>query len=107
MVQGNIPSSVNLPLSSLQKTLRLSNDDFLRQNGFPKPAGEQPMVFYCRTGKRSATAINVAKQEGFRKCAHLQNLLVLPDLCTTVQLEELRGLLGPSCLCRLVAPPVR
>lgn len=67
VIQGNVPSSVNLPLSSFDKTLQLSNDDFLRQNGFPKPSRDQPMIVYCRSGKRSATAKEVANSKGFTK----------------------------------------
>jgi hypothetical protein len=34
---GKIPTAINLPLSSLQETLGLSEDAFEEKFGFPKP----------------------------------------------------------------------
>lgn len=67
VVQGNIPSSVNLPLSSLEKSLEAHEDDFVRSNGFKKPSKKQTIIFYCRSGVRSAKAMELAKMKGFEK----------------------------------------
>jgi len=62
---GAIPSAVNLPLSVLSGALHLSPDAFKAQYGFDKPKKDQEVVFYCRSGKRSTTACDVAKRNGF------------------------------------------
>lgn len=40
--------------------------DFTRIHGFHKPTKGQQIIFYCRSGKRSTTAIDLAKRAGFR-----------------------------------------
>lgn len=67
VIQGNIPSSVNLPLSSLEKSLDVHPDDFFKSFGFRKPKPDQSIIFYCRSGKRSETAMGIAKLKGFNK----------------------------------------
>jgi rhodanese-related sulfurtransferase len=64
-IQGSIPSSVNLPLSVLPTSLHLHARVFKEKHGFEKPLKDQEIIFYCRTGKRSATACDVAKRNGF------------------------------------------
>jgi len=68
-IQGSIPSSVNLPLSVLPNSLHLHESAFKAKHGFEKPLKDQEIIFYCRTGKRSATACDVAKRNGFTKYA--------------------------------------
>ena len=63
--QGSIPSAVSLPLSTLSSSLHLRGDQFLDKHGFMKPAYDQEIVFYCRSGKRSATASDVARRNGY------------------------------------------
>ena len=67
VIQGSIPSSVNLPLSVLSNSLHLSKKDFMEKHGFHKPKTEQEITFYCRSGKRSATACDIAKRNGYTK----------------------------------------
>lgn len=67
MIQGSIPSSVNLPLSVLSNSLHLQKDAFKAKHGFDKPGKDQEIVFYCRSGKRSATACDIAKRNGYTK----------------------------------------
>jgi rhodanese-related sulfurtransferase len=69
-VQGAIPSAVNLPLSELPGALRLAPDAFREKYGYAKPRPEQQVTFYCRSGKRSATAGDVALRNGFTKCVY-------------------------------------
>ncbi|KAH9809407.1 Rhodanese-like domain-containing protein [Melampsora americana] len=66
VIQGNIPSSVNLPLSSIEKSLELHSDEFIKLNGFRKPSLNQKIIFYCRSGKRSQTALEISKLKGFK-----------------------------------------
>ncbi|KAJ6604421.1 endoplasmic reticulum protein [Mycena vulgaris] len=65
VIQGMIPSAVNLPLSVLPNSLHLLPDAFKAQHGFEKPKKSQELTFYCRSGKRSTTASDVAKRNGF------------------------------------------
>ncbi|GAA5883055.1 hypothetical protein JCM3774_001094 [Rhodotorula dairenensis] len=63
---GSIPSSVNLPLSTFEKSLSMDEGDFTRVNGFHKPTKQQPMIFYCRSGVRAQTAVDLAKAAGYK-----------------------------------------
>ncbi|KIM84569.1 hypothetical protein PILCRDRAFT_818147 [Piloderma croceum F 1598] len=65
VIQGSIPSAVNLPLSVLSNSLHLHNGAFKEKHGFDKPRLAQEIVFYCRSGKRSATACDIAKRNGY------------------------------------------
>ena len=67
VMQGSIPSSVNLPLSVLANSLNLNALAFRSQHGFDKPGQAQEVVFYCRSGKRSASACDIAKRNGYEK----------------------------------------
>ena len=70
MSQGIIPSAVNLPLSVLAGALHLDGEKFKELYSFQKPAFDQEIVFYCRSGKRSATASDVARRNGYKKYAY-------------------------------------
>ncbi|TFK88578.1 Rhodanese-like protein [Polyporus arcularius HHB13444] len=65
VVQGSIPSAVNLPLSVLPNALHFSPEEFKEKFGFEKPRKDQELTFYCRSGKRSTTAADVAKRNGY------------------------------------------
>jgi thiosulfate:glutathione sulfurtransferase len=67
IAQGVIPYSVWIPLSSLPSSLDLSSVDFEVIHGFSKPALGQEIVFYCRSGRRSAKACELAHQGGYNK----------------------------------------
>ncbi|KAJ7655053.1 Rhodanese-like domain-containing protein [Mycena polygramma] len=65
VIQGMIPSAVNLPLSVLSNSLHLQPDAFKALHGFEKPKKSQELIFYCRSGKRSTSASDVAKRNGY------------------------------------------
>ncbi|KAJ7102162.1 endoplasmic reticulum protein [Mycena belliarum] len=65
VVQGMIPSAVNLPLSVLANSLHLAPDVFKAKHGFEKPKKGQELTFYCRSGMRSTSASDVAKRNGY------------------------------------------
>lgn len=67
VIQGSIPSSVNIPLSVLPSSLHLKTDEFEKKFGFAKPRRDQEIVFYCRSGVRAATAGDIAKKNGYEK----------------------------------------
>ena len=72
VAQGSIPSSVNLPLSVLANSMHLSPPAFYARHGFQKPSKNQEIVFYCRSGMRSATACDVAKRNGYQNVLNYQ-----------------------------------
>jgi len=72
VIQGSIPSSVNLPLSILSNSLHLEEAAFKEKHGFRKPAKGQEIVFYCRSGKRSATACDIAKRNGYTNLSNYE-----------------------------------
>lgn len=67
VLQGMIPSAVNLPLSVLAGALHMDGGKFKEKYGFQKPAFDQEVVFYCRSGKRSSSASDVARRNGYTK----------------------------------------
>lgn len=67
VIQGSIPSSVNIPLSILPGSLHMNAEAFEKQFGFKKPRRDQEIIFYCRSGVRAATAGDVAKKNGYGK----------------------------------------
>lgn len=62
--QGNIPSSLPLPLSLLEESLKLDPQEWEERLGFRKPGRDQPIVVYCRSGKRSQSAMDKMTLEG-------------------------------------------
>ena len=74
-MQGMIPSAVNLPLSVLGNSLHSHHEEFKKLHGFDKPLHDQEIIFYCRSGQRSATACDVAKRNGYTKFVHIYFLL--------------------------------
>lgn len=91
VIQGSIPSSVNIPLSILPGSLYLKAEDFETKFGFKKPRRRQTIVFYCRSGVRAATAGDIAKKNGYERsvCQDLDP----DDLLTSthVRLYNYRG----------------
>ncbi|KZT41350.1 Rhodanese-like protein [Sistotremastrum suecicum HHB10207 ss-3] len=65
-IQGIIPSAVTLPLSGMSKSLHLAATDFKAQHGYEKPLPHQEIIFYCRSGKRSQTAADIARRNGYK-----------------------------------------
>ncbi|RXW24737.1 hypothetical protein EST38_g1122 [Candolleomyces aberdarensis] len=66
VVLGMIPSAVNVPLSILPESLHLNAEPFKEKFNFDKPRHDQEVIFYCRSGKRSTTASDVAKRNGYK-----------------------------------------
>ncbi|XP_013200326.2 uncharacterized protein LOC106142922 isoform X1 [Amyelois transitella] len=65
---GKIPSSINIPLSSMQDVLTtMSNDEFQRQYKRRKPSASDELIFYCQSGRRSSEALDKALKLGYTK----------------------------------------
>lgn len=68
--QGMIPSAVNVPLSEFTPAFKQEgggDGDFLRKYSFHRPGYDDQVVFYCRSGKRSAQALEEVKKFGWHK----------------------------------------
>jgi rhodanese-related sulfurtransferase len=68
--KGAIPSSINMPLSTLMESFKLPDGIFKERFGVNKPTKEQDLTFYCLKGLRSVTATDIARSNGYTKCVH-------------------------------------
>lgn len=65
---GIIPSAVNVPLSSFAKAFDKNGGvDFEKQFAFARPGFDDKLIFYCRSGKRSQQALELAQKNGWWK----------------------------------------
>lgn len=64
--EGHIPSAINLPFKTSPGALGLSEEDFLDQFGFDKPAADKELIFYCLAGVRSSAAEDLARTFGYK-----------------------------------------
>ena len=71
VMYGSIPSSVNLPLSQLEKAMKLEDGRFQKQFAFAKPSKAQDIIVYCKAGVRAASAIKYLQEKGYKKCASI------------------------------------
>uniref|UniRef100_A0A1L8DUC5 Putative heat shock protein n=1 Tax=Nyssomyia neivai TaxID=330878 RepID=A0A1L8DUC5_9DIPT len=62
---GSIPTSINIPLNSVEESLKMSNEDFKAKYGRDKPSKEQEVIFHCRLGGRAGKAHDIAVALGF------------------------------------------
>ena len=58
---GHVPGAINIPHTEI--AARVAELDGAR---------DRDIVVYCRTGKRSAQALDVLEQSGFRRLFHLE-----------------------------------
>lgn len=65
LAYGMIPTAHNVPLHELEYALALLPEDFQKKYGFEKPKKEEVVIFYCRTGGRSAMATAFAEEQGY------------------------------------------
>ncbi len=71
--RGHIPLSHLLPLGRLQPSLACSSPrSFQDEHRFEKPAVDQEIIFYCRSGRRSESACLIAIDEGYENVANYQ-----------------------------------
>ncbi|PWA22337.1 hypothetical protein CCH79_00012585, partial [Gambusia affinis] len=66
--RGCIPRSIHIALGTVETAFKMSPEDFQATYGIPKPALDAPeLVFYCRSGRRSAEAISKVRELGYVK----------------------------------------
>lgn len=68
---GRIPDSINIPLGQLEESLNLPPQQFQLHFKVKAPEKEDNnIVFHCRSGKRSLSALEIAHRLGFSKARH-------------------------------------
>jgi thiosulfate:glutathione sulfurtransferase len=66
VAEGAIPTSKNISVQVLDKALHLEDMEFKKVFKFEKPKQSDEIVFYCRSGKRSAAASAIAEKHGYQ-----------------------------------------
>jgi rhodanese-related sulfurtransferase len=64
MKYGKINGSHNIPLSEIEKALEMESKEFEKKYGF-KLSKKDRVIFYCRSGGRSAIATKIGAEKGF------------------------------------------
>ncbi|XP_036935402.1 thiosulfate:glutathione sulfurtransferase [Acanthopagrus latus] len=68
---GRIADAVNIPLGTLEESLKLSPERFQQKFAVRAPGKDDDnIVFHCRSGKRSSQALDIARQLGFSRARH-------------------------------------
>ncbi|MBI5798085.1 rhodanese-like domain-containing protein [Candidatus Woesearchaeota archaeon] len=62
---GIIPTAHNIPLPELPAALSMDETSFEKKYHFKKPAKQDNIVFYCRSGGRAAQATHFAEHQGY------------------------------------------
>uniref|UniRef100_A0A182FG05 Rhodanese domain-containing protein n=1 Tax=Anopheles albimanus TaxID=7167 RepID=A0A182FG05_ANOAL len=70
---GRIPTSINIPLKTVQHELGLGAEAFEAKYGRKKPTLDDPLIFSCRSGVRAGQAALQADQLGYRKYESVKN----------------------------------
>ncbi|XP_072234323.1 thiosulfate:glutathione sulfurtransferase [Leuresthes tenuis] len=69
--EGRIPQAVNIPLGTLEESLKLSPELFEQKFSVRAPEKDDDnIVFHCRIGVRSSKALGIAHQLGFVRARH-------------------------------------
>ncbi|KKY34149.1 putative rhodanese domain containing protein [Diaporthe ampelina] len=64
---GHVPGAVNIPVTSQPDSFHIAEEDFEDRFGYPRPAKDQEVVFYCKAGVRSRAAAGLAKDAGWSR----------------------------------------
>ncbi|KAM8731863.1 thiosulfate:glutathione sulfurtransferase [Acanthopagrus schlegelii] len=68
---GRIADAVNIPLGTLEESLKLSPERFQQKFAVRAPGKDDDnIVFHCRSGKRSSQALDIARPLGFSRARH-------------------------------------
>ncbi|KAK4130766.1 Rhodanese-like protein [Trichocladium antarcticum] len=62
---GRIPNAINIPITTSPDSFHISADEFEDRFGFPRPARDAEVIFYCRAGVRSRNAAGLAREAGW------------------------------------------
>ncbi|KAK3324244.1 Rhodanese-like domain-containing protein, partial [Cercophora scortea] len=62
---GRIPGAINIPIKTAPDSFHISADEFEDRFGYPRPAPDAEVIFYCRSGVRSRAAAGLARDAGW------------------------------------------
>ncbi|KAK0629778.1 Rhodanese-like domain-containing protein [Bombardia bombarda] len=62
---GRIPGAVNISVKSAPDSYHISDEEFEDAFGYPRPAKDAEVVFYCKAGVRSRAAASLARDAGY------------------------------------------
>jgi len=65
LLEGKIPKAENIPLSSFHNALKMDDKAFENAYHFSKPPKDREIILYCKSGRRSTEATEIAKSEGY------------------------------------------
>ncbi|KAI9485087.1 Rhodanese-like domain-containing protein [Zychaea mexicana] len=66
VMQGFIPSAINIPLSKLLPAWTMSAEEFEEEYGFERPNEDDKIIVYCQAGIRSANAADFLREIGYK-----------------------------------------
>ncbi|KAJ2796615.1 hypothetical protein H4R20_005474 [Coemansia guatemalensis] len=58
VAEGRVPTAVNIPLGDVAAAFAMPSEEFIAKYRIDRPSGEEETIFYCRSGKRSQSAID-------------------------------------------------
>ena len=64
---GKVSESINIPLGLLKETLQMAPEMFKEKYGREKPTQDDKLIFMCRSGFRSGTALKMAMELDYKK----------------------------------------
>lgn len=70
-----LPTAHNIPLPEFMEAMELDEEQFEDCYSFKKPARDDRIVVYCRSGVRSAQAAIILKALGYEKYVHVDSML--------------------------------
>jgi rhodanese-related sulfurtransferase len=62
---GFVPTAINIPLGHIEEAFSLDGEDWKLLWGIDKPAEDELVIVYCRSGVRSETARQYALAGGY------------------------------------------
>ncbi|KAG2222236.1 hypothetical protein INT45_010649, partial [Circinella minor] len=66
VMQGFIPSAINIPLSKMLPAWTMSSEEFEEEFGFKRPKEDDKIIVYCQAGIRSNNAANFLREIGYK-----------------------------------------
>ncbi|PVU98211.1 hypothetical protein BB559_001736 [Furculomyces boomerangus] len=71
---GNVPGSVNIPVTEIKEAFELDENDFKNKYGIDKPKqnkDDEKLVFYCHAGMRCKKSVAQIESLGYTKNVYM------------------------------------
>lgn len=92
---SNVVKNIRLVGEVEDALKKLSNEEFEQKYGREKPNSDTEIVFSCQKGRRSQTAMETAKQLGFKKYKQIFEVItIFFKFFKTLQFSKLHWRLG-------------